>query len=69
VTARLWVAFVSGLLALFIFRAIGVLYAIDSIGGVPNFVWGISDEMVEALNAIYLPAIMALTLPLLTIWA
>ncbi|MCP5098820.1 MAG: beta-lactamase family protein, partial [Chloroflexi bacterium] len=69
VSARLWAAFVSGLLALFIFRAIGVLYAIDTIGGLPNFVWGISDEMVASLNAIYLPALMVLTLPLLTAWA
>lgn len=69
VTARLWAAFVSGILALFIFRAIGVLYAIDTIGGLPNFVWGVSDEMMAALNAITLPALMALTLPFITIWA
>ncbi len=67
--ARLWAAFVSGLLALFVFRAIGVLYAIDTIGGLPNFVWGVTDEMIAALNAIYLPALMALTLPFVTIWA
>ena len=69
VMARLWAAFVGGMLALFIFRAIGVLYAIDSIGGLPNFVWGISDEMVAALNAITLPTLMALTLPVLAMLA
>ena len=68
-TARLWTAFVSCLLALFVFRGIGVLYAIDTIGGLPNFVWGVSDEMISALNAIYLPALMAVTLPFITIWA
>lgn len=69
VTARLWVAFVSGMLALFIFRAVGVLYAIGAIGRLPNFVWGISDDMMAALNAITLPALMALTLPAVTMWA
>lgn len=56
------------MLALFIFRAIGVLYAIDAIGGLPNFVWGVSDEMISALNAIYLPTLLALTLPILTVY-
>ena len=63
VFARLWAAVVGGMLALFVFRAIGVLYAIDAVAGMPNFVWGVSDEIVSALNSIYLPVLLALPLP------
>ncbi len=66
---RLWTTIVSGMLALFILRAVGVLYAIGSVANLPNFVWGISDEMVRALNAAYLLALLALTLPVLTVLA
>ncbi|HKJ39009.1 MAG TPA: serine hydrolase domain-containing protein [Anaerolineales bacterium] len=64
VTARVWAATVAGMLALFVFRAIGVLYAIDAIAGMPNFVWGVSDEIVSALNGIYLPVLLSLPLPI-----
>jgi len=64
--ARLWVGIVAGMLALHIFRAIGVLYAIGSIAGIPNFAWGITDEMISALNSIYLPVALALPLPIFT---
>ena len=64
VVARLWAGIVGGMLVLFVFRAIGVLYAIDAVGGLPNFVWGISDEMVSVLNSIYLPVLLALPLPI-----
>jgi len=64
VTARVWAAVVGGTLALFVFRAIGVLYAIDAVAGFPNFVWGVSDEIVNALNSIYLPVLLSLPLPL-----
>ncbi|MCB9136697.1 MAG: beta-lactamase family protein [Anaerolineales bacterium] len=61
--ARVWAAVVGGMLGLFVFRAIGVLYAIDTVAGFPNFVWGVSTEIVSALNSIYLPALLALPLP------
>jgi CubicO group peptidase (beta-lactamase class C family) len=67
VFARLWAAVTCGMLALFALRAIGVLYAIDAVPGMPNFVWGISPEMVGSLNSIYLPAVLALALPIFTI--
>ena len=63
VVARVWAAVSGGMLAPFVFRAIGVLYAIDAVAGMPNFVWGISDEMISALNSIYLPVLLALPLP------
>ena len=66
VAARLWAGIVAGMLALFVFRSIGVLYAIDAVAGMPNFVWGISDEMIAALNSIYLPVLLALPLPIFT---
>ncbi len=69
VTARLWLGLVAGMLALFVFRAIGVLYAIGAIAGMPNFVWGISEEMMSALNSIYLPTLLAFALPVFTILA
>jgi hypothetical protein len=64
VVARVWVAVVAGMLALFVFRAIGVLYAIDAVAGMPNFVWGVSDEIVNVLNSIYLPVLLSLPLPI-----
>jgi len=64
VTARVWAAVVGGMLALFVFRAIGVLYAIDAVAGMPNFVWGVSDEIISALNSIYLPVLFSLPLPI-----
>jgi len=64
VTARVWAAVVGGILALFVFRAVGVLYAIDAVGGMPNFVWGVSDEIISALNSIYLPVLLSLPLPI-----
>lgn len=67
-TVRLWLALVGGMLGLFVFRAVGVLYVVDSIGGMPNFVWGVSDEMIDALNSIYLPVLLALPLPILPGW-
>jgi len=64
VFARVWIAVAGGMLALFVFRAIGVLYAIDAVAGMPNFVWGVSDEIVGALNSIYLPVFLVLPLPI-----
>ena len=64
VAARVWAAVVGGMLALFVFRAIGVLYAIDAVAGMPNFVWGVSDEIISALNSIYLPVLLSLPLPI-----
>ena len=69
VVARLWAAVVGGMLALFVFRAIGVLYAIDAVAGQTNFLWGVNNEMVNALNSVYLPAILALALPVFTVLA
>jgi len=40
------------------------LYAIGAVAGMPNFVWGVSDEMISALNSIYLPVLLALPLPI-----
>ncbi len=67
--ARLWAGLVSGLLALFVFRAIGVLFAIGAIGGMPNYVFGVSKDMISALNSIYLPVFLAIALPVFTILA
>jgi len=64
VAARVWAAIVGGMLALLVFRAIGVLYAIDAVVGMPNFVWGVSYEIVSALNSIYLPVLLSLPLPI-----
>lgn len=66
VVARIWAAMVGLLLALFVFRAIGVLYAIDAVGGMPNFVWGVTEEMKTVLNDIYLPVFLAIPLPIFT---
>ena len=54
VVARLWAGTVSGMLALFTFRAISVLYIFGAASGMPNFVWGVNKDMVGALNSIYL---------------
>jgi len=64
--AHLWAGIVAGMLGLFVFRAIGVLYAIGGIAGMPNFVWGITPDMISALNNIYLPLALALPLPIFT---
>jgi len=69
VAARLWAGAVGGMLLLFVVRAVGVLYAIDQIAGMPNFVWGISEEMISALNSIYLPILLAFALPIFTLLA
>ena len=69
VIAKVWGALAGGMLAGLIFQAIGVLYAIDAIGGRPNFVWGISPEIVSALNAIYLPVFLCIPLPVFTVLA
>lgn len=63
VLARLWAALTSAIFLLLTFRAIGVLYAIDAVAGIPNFIWGITPVMVESLQSIYLPALLALVLP------
>ena len=61
--AWIWGSLASGMLIMFVVRSIGVLYAYDSIGGMPNFVWGVNQEMISALNAIYLPVLLSLPLP------
>ena len=61
--AQIWAALTGGMLLLFAFRAIGVLYAIDAVAGIPNFVWGVTPLMVESLQSLYLPALLALALP------
>jgi hypothetical protein len=66
VAARLWAGTVGGMLVLFTLRAIGVLYIAGAIAGMPNFVWGVGRDMVGALNSMYLPAILALALPVFT---
>jgi len=63
VAARLWAGIAGGMLLVFTLRAIGVLYIAGAVAGMPNFVWGVSKEMVGALNSMYLPAILALALP------
>ena len=64
--ARLWAAVTGGMLLLFALRAIGVLYAIDAVPGIPNFVWGVTPEMIESLQGMYLPVMLALALPIFT---
>jgi len=60
VAARLWATLIGGMFLLFLFRCFGVL-----LGGVtPAFVWGVTPEMIESLNSMYLPAILALPLPI-----
>ena len=50
-------------------QAIGVLYAIGAIGWRPNFVWGIGPEIVSALNAIFLPVLLCIPLPVFIVLA
>jgi len=69
ISARLWAGIVAGMLGLFVLRAIAVLYAIGGIVGMPNFVWGITEDMINSLNSIYLPTFLALALPIFTILA
>jgi len=69
ILAWLWAAITRLLFVLFTFWVIGVLYAINAVAGVPNFVWGINKDMVNALSNMYLPAILALPLPVFTILA
>ena len=63
--ALIWSGLVTQWLAMSVFRVIGVLYAINSIEGLPNFVWGISPEITNALNMVYLPVIFSLSLPII----
>ncbi len=70
IVAWLWAGLVSALLAFFLVQAIGVLYAIDAIHpNVPNFYFGVTDAMVSALNNLYLPAALALALPIFAVLA
>ena len=58
------------MLAFFLVQAIGVLYAVDAIHpNVPNFYFGVIDAMVSALNNLYLPAALALALPIFAVLA
>jgi CubicO group peptidase (beta-lactamase class C family) len=66
VAARLWAGAVGGILVLFILWAVGVLYIFGAIAGMPNFVWGVSKDIAGALNSMYVPAILALALPVFT---
>jgi hypothetical protein len=63
--ALIWGGLVTQWLAMSVFRVIGVLYAINSIAGFPNFVWGISPEITTAMNSVYLPVILSLSLPII----
>ena len=65
VVARLWIMLVSGMLVLFLLRDFGVLYG----GTLPKFVWGITPDMIESLQSMYLPVMLALALPIFTIFA
>jgi len=65
VAARVYVTLVGGIFSLFLARCFGVL-----LGGVtPAFVWGVTPEMIETLQSMYLPAMLALALPIFTILA
>lgn len=63
--ALLWGGVISQWLAMSVFGAIGVLYAIDSIAGFPNFVWGISPAIIKSLNNVYMPVFLSLSLPII----
>ena len=63
--ARLWVTLVTGMLVLFLLRDFGVLYG----GTLPQFVWGVTTDMIESLQSMYLPTMLALALPIFTILA
>lgn len=65
VVARLWIMLVSGMLVLFLLRDFGVLYG----GTLPQFVWGVTPDMVESLQSMFIPAMLALALPIFTIFA
>jgi CubicO group peptidase (beta-lactamase class C family) len=65
VAARLWATLVAGMLVLFLLRDFGVLYG----GTLPQFVWGVTTDMIESLQSMYLPAMLALALPIFTIFA
>lgn len=67
--ALIWAGVVTQWLAMSVFQTIGMLYAIDSIANMPNFVWGISPEIINALNSVYLPVFLSLSLPVLAIIA
>ncbi len=60
--ARIWITLVGGIFMMFLGRCFGVLF-----GGVtPAFVWGVTPEMIEVLQSMYLPVMLALTLPFVT---
>ncbi len=61
----IWGGLVTQWLAMSVSGVIGVLYAINSIAGFPNFVWGISPEIIQALNSVYLPVVLSLSLPII----
>jgi CubicO group peptidase (beta-lactamase class C family) len=63
--ARLWITLVGGMFLLFLARCFGVLLG----GMTPAFVWGVTPEMVESLDSMYLPAVLALALPVFAILA
>ena len=65
VAARLWAALVAGMTVLFLLRDFGVLYG----GTLPQFVWGITPDMIESLQSMYLPVMLALALPIFAILA
>ena len=67
--ALIWGGLLTQWLAMSVFGAIGVLYAINSVAGMPNFVWGISPEITNALNSVYIPVILSLSLPIIAIIA
>jgi CubicO group peptidase (beta-lactamase class C family) len=66
VAARLWAGVAGGMLLVLALRAIGVLYIAGAVAGMPNFVWGVSKDIAGALNSMYVPAILALALPVFT---
>lgn len=65
--ALIWGGVVTQWLAMSIFGTIGALYAINSVAGLPNFTWGVSPEIINALNSVYLPVLLSLSLPILAI--
>ena len=69
VGARLWITLVGGMLALFLLRAIGMLYSVGAIAGMPNLFWGVNDIIVESLDSLKLPVMLALALPVFTVLA
>ena len=65
--ALLWGGVITQWLAMAVFQTVGRLYAIDSVAGLPNFVWGINPNIINSLNGVYLPVSLSLTLPVLAI--